>query len=233
VRVAKHGNRAQSSRSGSADVLEALGVDVAAPIDVVERCLDEVGIGFLFAPAFHGATRHVAAARKELGVRTIFNLLGPLTNPAGARHQLIGVYDAALVEPIARALGRLGSERALVVHGDGMDEFATDGASEVAELDGGDVRRYTLRPADFGLADEDPADLAGGDAAFNAAAARAILGGARGAGRSAVVMSAAGALWAAGRGSLSDSARVAERLLDDGSAAALLERLCDCSRRRA
>ncbi len=230
VRVAKHGNRAQSSRSGSADVLEALGVDVAAPVDVVERCLDEVGIGFLFAPAFHGATRHVAAARKELGVRTIFNLLGPLTNPAGARHQLIGVYDAALVEPLARALGRLGSERALVVHGDGMDEFSTDGATEVAELDGGHVRRYTLRPADFGLADEDPAGLAGGDAAFNAGAARAILGGARGAGRSAVVMSAAGALWAAGRGSLGEGARTAERLLDDGSAATLLERLARCSR---
>jgi anthranilate phosphoribosyltransferase len=233
VRVAKHGNRAQSSRSGSADVLEALGVDVAAPVDVVERCLDEVGIGFLFAPAFHGATRHVAAARKELGVRTIFNLLGPLTNPAGARHQLIGVYDGALVEPLARALGRLGSERALVVHGDGMDEFSTDGTTEVAELDGGQVRRFTLTPSDFGLAAEDPAGLAGGDAAFNAAAARTILGGARGAGRSAVVMSAAGALWAAGRGTLAEGARLAEQLLDDGSAATLLERLGECSRRRA
>ena len=226
VRVAKHGNRALSSRSGSADVLEALGVDVAAPVAVVERCLEEVGLGFLFAPAFHGATRHAAAARKEIGVRTVFNLLGPLTNPAGARHQLIGVYDAALVEPMARALGRLGSEHALVVHGDGLDEFSPNGVTEVAELQDGAVDRYQLRPRDFGLADEDPAGLAGGDAAFNAARARAILGGARGAGRSAVVMSAAGA------SGLADGARLAERLIDDGAAAALLERLGECSRRR-
>jgi anthranilate phosphoribosyltransferase len=231
VRVAKHGNRAQSSRSGSADVLEALGVDVAAPVTVVERCLEEVGIGFLFAPAFHGATRHAAAVRREIGVRTLFNLLGPLTNPAGARHQLIGVYDAALVEPMAHALGRLGSERALVIHGGGLDEFAPDGATEVAELRGGEVKRYQLRPRDFGLDDEDPAGLDGGDAEHNAAAARAILGGARGAGRSAVVMSAAGALYAAGKSGLSDGARLAERAIDDGAAAALLERLVACSRR--
>jgi anthranilate phosphoribosyltransferase len=233
VRVAKHGNRALSSRSGSADVLEALGVDVGAPVHAVERCLDEVGIGFLFAPAFHGATRHAAAARKEIGVRTLFNLLGPLTNPAGARHQLIGVYDGALVEPIARALGGLGSEHALVVHGDGLDEFSPNGATEVAELRAGEVKRYQLRPRDFGLADEDPAGLCGGDVACNAAAARAILGGARGAGRSVVVMSAAGALYAAGRSGLRDGARLAERLIDDGSAAAVLERLSECSRRRA
>jgi anthranilate phosphoribosyltransferase len=232
VRVAKHGNRAQSSRSGSADVLEALGVDVDAPVAVVERCLEEIGIGFLFAPAFHGATRHAAAARKEIGVRTIFNLLGPLTNPAGARHQLIGVYDAALVEPMAHALGRLGSEHALVVHGDGLDEFSPNGATEVAELRGGEVKRYQLRPRDFGLGDEDPAGLAGGDAEDNAAAARAILGGATGAGRSAVVMSAAGALYAAGKSGLRDGARLAEQTIDDGAAAALLERLVNHSRRR-
>jgi anthranilate phosphoribosyltransferase len=230
VRVAKHGNRASSSKSGSADVLEALGVDVAAPVAVVERCLDQVGIGFLFAPAFHGATRHVSAARKELGVRTIFNLLGPLTNPAGARHQLIGVYDAALVEPIARTLGKLGSEHALVVHGDGLDEFSPNGPTEVAELVAGEVKRYRLWPRDFGLADEDPAGLAGGDAAFNAAAARAILGGARGAGRSAVVMSAAAALYAADHASLRDGARLAEAAIDDGRAAAVLEKLTHCSR---
>jgi anthranilate phosphoribosyltransferase len=232
VRVAKHGNRAQSSRSGSADVLEALGVDVAAPVDAVERCLDEVGIGFLFAPAFHGATRHAAAARKEIGVRTIFNLLGPLTNPAGARHQLIGVYDSTLVEPMALALGQLGSEHALVVHGDGIDEFSPNGATDVAELRGGEVKRYQLRPRDFGLGDEDPRGLAGGDAEANAAAARAILGGARGAGRSAVVMSAAGALYAAGRSGLRDGARLAEETIDSGAATALLERLVECSRRR-
>ncbi|MGZ3439073.1 MAG: anthranilate phosphoribosyltransferase [Polyangia bacterium] len=232
VRVAKHGNRAQSSQSGSADVLEALGVDVGAPVEVVERCLEEVGIGFLFAPAFHGATRHVAAARKEIGVRTLFNLLGPLTNPAGARHQLIGVYDSALIEPMAHALGRLGSEHALVVHGDGLDEFSPNGATDVAELRAGEVKRYQLRPRDFGLADEDPAGLAGGDAQHNAAAARAILGGARGAGRSAVVMSAAGALYAAGKSGLRDGARLAEQTIDSGAAAALLERLVEHSRRR-
>ncbi|HEY2746441.1 MAG TPA: anthranilate phosphoribosyltransferase [Polyangia bacterium] len=237
VRVAKHGNRAQSSRSGSADVLEALGVDVSAPVAVVERCLDEVGIGFLYAPAFHGATRHVAAARKEIGVRTIFNLLGPLTNPAGACHQLIGVYDAGLVEPMAHALGRLGSEHALVVHGDGLDEFSPNGATEVAELrafGGGavEVKRYQLRPRDFALDDEDPAGLDGGEAQANAEAVRAILGGARGAGRSAVVMSAAGAFYAANKSGLRDGARLAEATIDSGAAAALLDRLIACSRRR-
>jgi anthranilate phosphoribosyltransferase len=232
VRVAKHGNRAQSSRSGSADVLEALGVDVGAPVETVERCLEEVGIGFLFAQAFHGATRHVAGVRRELGVRTIFNLLGPLTNPAGAQHQLIGVYDAALVEPMARALGRLGSVHALVVHGDGSDEFATDAPTEVAEWRAGEVKRYTLAPRDFGLADEPRDGLLGGDAAFNAAAARAILGGQRGAGRNAVVMSAGAALYAAGKSGLRDGARLAETVIDDGRAAAVLERLGDCSRQR-
>jgi anthranilate phosphoribosyltransferase len=230
--VVKHGNRAASSRCGSADVLEALGVDVDAPVEVVERCLEEIGIGFLFAPSFHGATRHAAAARKEIGVRTIFNLLGPLTNPAGARHQLIGVYDAALVEPMARTLLRLGSEHALVVHGDGLDELSPNGPTDVAELRGGEVKRYQLRPRDFGLADEDRDALAGGDAQFNAAAARAILGGARGAGRSAVVMTAAGALYAAGKSGLRDGARLAERMIDEGAASAMLDRLVEHSRRR-
>jgi len=233
VRVAKHGNRAQSSRAGSADVLEVLGVDVAAPVAVVERCLEEVGIGFLFAQAFHGAARHAAAARKEIGVRTIFNLLGPLTNPAGARHQLIGVSDATLVEPMAQALSRLGSVHALVVHGDGIDEFSPSGPTDVAELRGGEVKRYQLVPRDFGLGDEDPKELAGGDAQANAEAARAILGGARGAGRSAVVMSAAAALYAAGTSGLRDGARLAEQAIDSGAATALLARLVACSRRRS
>jgi anthranilate phosphoribosyltransferase len=232
VRVAKHGNRAQSSRSGSADVLEALGVDVSAPVSVVERCLEEVGIGFLFAPAFHGATKHASGPRKEIGVRTVFNLLGPLTNPAGAKHQLIGVYDGALVEPMARALGRLGSEHALVVHGDGLDEFSPRGATEVAELRHGEVKRYKLTPRDFGLDEEDPIGLAGGDARENADKARAILDGAGGAGRSAVVMSAAGALYAANHGGLRDGARTAERAIDSGAARALLNHLVECSRRR-
>jgi anthranilate phosphoribosyltransferase len=232
VRVAKHGNRALSSRAGSADLLEALGVDVAAEVVVVERCLREVGIGFLFAPAFHGATRHASPTRKEIGVRTVFNLLGPLTNPAGAKHQLIGVYDAKLVEPIARALGELGSTHVLVVHGQGgLDEIAPDGPTEVAEWRAGEVKRYRLQPRDFGLADEDPAGLAGGDALENAEAARAILAGKRrGAARSAVVMSAAAALYAAGATGLRDGARRAEQLLDDGSAERLLARLVEASR---
>jgi anthranilate phosphoribosyltransferase len=164
-------------------------------------------------------------------VRTLFNLLGPLTNPAGARHQLVGVYDGALLGLVAEALLRLGSARALVVHGTGgLDELAPDGATEVAELDGGAIRRYRLTPADFGLEALDAAGLAGGDARGNAEAARAILGGARGAARNAVVMSAAAALYVAGVAGLDEGARRAERLLDDGSAAHVLERLVEGSR---
>jgi anthranilate phosphoribosyltransferase len=231
VRVAKHGNRALTSKAGSADLLEALGIQVAAPVEVVERCLAEVGIGFLFAPAFHGATKHASAPRREIGVRTLFNLIGPLTNPAGARHQVIGLYDKKWLEPIAHALGQLGSLRVMVVHGGGMDEIAPAGETEVAELKDGEVRRYRLTPRDFGLDEEDPAGLAGGDAQENAAIARALLGGEkRGAARSAVVMAAAAALHIATNESLYDAARRAEKLLDDGTAAALLSRWAAGSR---
>jgi len=231
VRVAKHGNRAQSSRAGSADLLEALGVQVAAPVEAVERCLEEVGIGFMFAPAFHGATKHAMPVRREIGVRTLFNLLGPLTNPAGARHQVIGLYDVKWLEPIARALGQLGSERVMVVHGGGLDEIAPAGETDVAELHQGEVRLYRLSPRDFGLDEEDPAGLDGGDAAENARIARALLSGERrGAARSAVVMAAAAAIHIATDQSLYEGARLAEKLLDDGSAAALLERWAARSR---
>ena len=232
VRVAKHGNRALSSRSGSADVLEALGVNVSAPTAVVEKCLREVGIGFFFAPAFHGAMRHASGPRKEIGVRTLFNLLGPLTNPAGARRQVIGVYHADRVELVARALSELGSEHALVVHGaGGLDELAPRGETEVAEVKAGALRRYTLTPADFGLADEDPDGLHGGDARENAQVARAVLSGRRrGAARSCVVMGAAAALYTAGQGDLPKGARTAERLLDEGAALRLLDRLIEASR---
>jgi len=233
VRVAKHGNRALSSRAGSADVLEALGVDVGAPPATVARCLREAGIGFLFAPAFHGATRHAAPVRREIGVRTLFNLLGPLTNPAGARHQLVGVYDGALVEPVARALGGLGATRAMVVHGaGGLDEFAPAGETQVAEWRSGEVVRYALRPRDFDLADGDPRDLAGGDAAFNALKARAILDGEPGAARACVVMTAAATLAVAGATGLRDGARRAERAIDDGSARATLALLARLSHAR-
>jgi anthranilate phosphoribosyltransferase len=234
VKVAKHGNRAQSSRSGSADLLEALGVDVSAPVATAERCLAEVGIAFLFSTTFHDATRHAAGARREIKVRTVFNLLGPLTNPAGTKHHLIGVYEAALIDGIARALFDLGSERALVVHGaGGLDELAPAGDSEVAELCRGQIKRYRLSPRDFGLDEQDEAGLEGGDAAANAAITREILaGGRRGAARSCVVMNAAAALYVAGRTNLRDGARLAERLLDDGSAARLLERWAELSRLR-
>jgi anthranilate phosphoribosyltransferase len=199
VRVAKHGNRALSSRSGSADVLEALGIKIGAEVAVLERCLTEAHIAFLFAPAFHAATRHAAAPRKELGTRTIFNLLGPLTNPAGVKNQVVGVYDGAWCEPLARALGLLGARRAFVVHGEGgLDEIAVRGKTRVAEWHEGALKGYELSPADFGLIDEDPAELFGGDAQANAAVVRSVLAGKSGAPRAAAVMEGALALVAAG-----------------------------------
>jgi anthranilate phosphoribosyltransferase len=181
----------------------------------------------LFAPAYHGATKHAAGPRRELGQRTIFNVLGPLTNPAGARRHSIGVFDAAWVEPLARALGELGSERALVVHGaGGYDEIATAGITQAAELADGRVRRLEILPRDFGLEEHDPAGLAGGDAAHNAQAARAILGGASGAGRAAVVMAAAAALVVAGaHDGWHAAARRAEQAIDSGRATEVLDAL--------
>lgn len=176
--VAKHGNRAQSSRCGSADVLEALGVAIDAEPAIVARCIEAAGIGFLFAPRFHAATRHAAGPRRELGTRTIFNLLGPLTNPAGVRHQVVGVYDRRWCEPVAAALGALGVRRAAVVHGaGGIDELAVRGETFVALWDEGAARAVTLSPQSFGADEVDPAGLAGGDAALNAAAIRGVLAG--------------------------------------------------------
>jgi anthranilate phosphoribosyltransferase len=176
--VAKHGNRAVSSRAGSADVLEALGVAVDASPALVARCLDAAGIGFLFAPRFHAATRHAAGVRRELGLRTIFNLLGPLTNPAAVRHQVVGVFAARWCAPVAAALGALGVRRAAVVHGaDGLDEVAVRGPTHVAVVEDGAVRELTVTPRDFGLPEADPAGLAGGDAATNAAVLRLVLAG--------------------------------------------------------
>ncbi|HWP99910.1 MAG TPA: anthranilate phosphoribosyltransferase, partial [Vicinamibacterales bacterium] len=176
VRVAKHGNRSVSSRCGSADVLEALGVRVDAPPAVVERCLAEAGIGFLFAPTFHPSMKHAAPTRRELGIRTAFNLLGPLTNPAGATRQLTGVPRPELTELVARALALLGAERAWVVHGaDGLDEISTTGYTKVSECRDGTVTTFYVHPADAGLPKATAAALAGGDAATNAAIARAVL----------------------------------------------------------
>ena len=199
VRVAKHGNRSVSSQCGSADLFEALGVNVAAPPAVVERCLDEAGIAFFFAPTFHPSMRHAAQTRKELGVRTAFNLLGPLTNPAGAARQLVGVPRPELTELVARSLALLGSERAWVVHGaDGLDEISTTGYTKVSECRDGAVNTFYLHPADFGLPKAAPEELRGGDAADNARDRARILGGERGAARDIVLLNAGASLFIAG-----------------------------------
>ena len=199
VRVAKHGNRSVSSRSGSADVFEALGVNVAAAPAVVERCLEEAGIGFFFAPTFHPSMRHAAQARRELGVRTAFNLLGPLTNPAGATRQLVGVPRPEFTELLARALMLLGSERAWVVHGaDGIDEISTTGYTKISECRDGAVNTFYLHPADVGLPKASPRRSKGGDARENAAIIRRVLAGEPGPARDVVLLNAGAALFIAG-----------------------------------
>src|SRR5688500_891617 len=176
VKVAKHGNRSVSSRCGSADVFEALGVNVAAQPDVVERCLDEAGIAFFFAPTFHPSMRHAAPTRRELGIRTAFNLLGPLTNPAGASRQLVGVPRPELTELVARSLALLGAERAWVVHGaDGLDEISTTGYTKVSECRNGEVNTFYLHPSDIGISKTTPESLRGGDAERNAEIAHEVL----------------------------------------------------------
>lgn len=225
VRVAKHGNRAVSSRSGSADVLEALGVRIDLEPARVARCIREVGIGFLFAPAHHGALRHAAPVRRALGVRTFFNLLGPLCNPAGATHQLVGVYDGARVRQMAEVLGRLGVEGAWVVHGEGgLDEVSPCGPTHVAALEDGEVTTRVVEPADFGLKVASTDALAGGDSEANALIAREVLAGGGGERRAAVVINAAAALVVAGEGDLRVAAERAEAALDSGAASRLLER---------
>src|SRR5918996_2942666 len=200
VPVAKHGNRALSSRAGSADILTALGVNIDTEVALVERSIRGAGIGFMMAPRHHGAMRHVAGARVELGTRTIFNLLGPLANPAGAKRQLMGVFALEWVGPIAHVLGQLGAERAWVVHGaDGLDELSTTGPSHVAELRDGRVRSFEESPEQAGLPRARRDDLRGGDATTNADALRALLDGVRGPYRDIVVLNAAAALIVAGR----------------------------------
>lgn len=221
VAVAKHGNRAVSSRTGSADVLEALGVGIdLAPLDAA-RSIDALGITFLFAPNYHGALRHAVGPRRELGVRTVFNVLGPLTNPAGATRQLLGVYSDALVRTIAEVLLTLGSERAMIVHGhDGMDELTVFDQNHVAELHDGKVREFAVDPAEFGLAHTDRSGVAGGTAAENADKVRAILGGQKGAGRDIVVLNTAAALVVAGESAdLAAGVRRAQQAIDGGDAA--------------
>lgn len=228
ARVAKHGNRALSSRSGSSDVLSALGVDISATTEVQARALDEAGLCFLFAPGYHAATRHAASVRAELGFRTVFNVLGPLSNPAGAKRQLMGVYDPRLIEPLAEVLGRLGSERAWVVHGDGLDELTTTGETLVAQWHEGRLDTFAVRPEDFGLARVDISALRGGDASQNAEALLGVLRGERCAYRDIVLLNAGAALVVAGlRPGLREAITLAGEAIDDGRAMKALQRLRD------
>lgn len=227
VTVAKHGNRSVSSRCGSADVFEALGVNVAASPAVVAACLRDPGLAFLFAPTFHPSMRHAAPIRRELGVRTAFNLLGPLTNPAGASRQLVGVPRPELTELVARALGLLGSTRVWVVHAaDGLDELSTTGYTKVSECRDGILRTFFVHPSDFGLPKATLADLTGGDAADNAEVTRALLRGESGPVRDIVLLNAGASLFIAGAAeSVGAGLTRAAAAIDDGAAAAVLERL--------
>jgi anthranilate phosphoribosyltransferase len=228
LKVAKHGNRAISSRSGSSDVIEALGVTLTADPLIQRRALDEAGICFLFAPAHHGAMRHVAQVREELGFRTIFNLLGPLSNPAGASRQLLGVFDSRWVEPLARALGALGSRRAWVVHGDGLDEITTTGPTQIAEWREGAVRLFTVTPEAVGLPRVARSDLVGGEPAANAAALRALLAGQKGPYRDIVLLNAAAAFLVAETAeTLREGVGMAVRSIDGGAAAGALTALIE------
>jgi len=231
VRVAKHGNRSVSSRCGSADVFEQLGVNVAASPAVVERTLRDAGIAFFFAPTFHPSMKHAGPTRRELGIRTAFNLLGPLTNPAGASRQIVGVPKSELTELLARALLLLGSTRAWVVHGaDGIDEISTTGYTKVSECRDGAVHTFYVHPADFGFQKAAPEDLKGGDAAANAAIVLRILDGERGAPRDVVVLNAGAALFVAGRAdSVSVGVKLAAQALDSGAARATLDRMVQSS----
>lgn len=231
VAVAKHGNRAASSRCGSADVLEALGVRIDLPPEGVARCIEAAGIGFCFAPRFHPAMRHAAAPRREVGVPTIFNFLGPLTNPAGATRQALGVADPAMVELMVEVLGRLGSTHVIAFHGhDGLDELATSGPSHVIELEGGAIRRWILDPAELGLGAAPVEAVAGGTPAENAATVREVLTGAPGPRGDIVALNAAAGLMAAGAAAdMASGLETARRTIDSGAAARSLELLVSAS----
>lgn len=226
VKVAKHGNRALSSKSGAADALSALGVNLEIGPDIIARCIADAGIGFMFAQLHHSAMRHVGPSRVELGTRTIFNLLGPLSNPAGAKRQLLGVFSPAWCQPLAEVLRDLGSETVWVVHGQGMDEIATTGTTEVTALEDGKIRSFQLSPADFGVETATLADLKGGDGKANAEALRAVLSGARNAYRDIALANAAASLVVAGRAeTIAQGMKRATESLESGNAAAALDRL--------
>ncbi|HEX6021554.1 MAG TPA: anthranilate phosphoribosyltransferase [Solirubrobacter sp.] len=233
--VAKHGNRSATGLSGSADVLEALGVRIDLKPDAVARCISEVGFGFMFAPAHHGATRFVVPVRKELAVRTIFNFLGPLTNPAGARRQVIGVSDPNFRETIAGALAKLGAEKALVVSSaDGLDEMSTSGTTHVVEVDGEQLRAYDVVPEDVGLARAQPDQLTGGTPDVNARTTRQIFEGERGPARDLAVLNAGAAIYVSGTvDSLEEGVRAAEAAIDDGRATRALDALVELTQELA
>jgi anthranilate phosphoribosyltransferase len=235
VKVAKHGNRSVSSRCGSADLFEQLGVNISAPAPVVERSLHETNIAFFFAPTFHPSMKHAAPTRRELGIRTAFNLLGPLTNPAGARRQIVGVPRPELADLVARALLMLGADRAWVVHGvDGIDEISTTGYTRVLECRDGNVNAFYVHPAEFGIPKASPADLQGGDAAQNASIVRDVLDGKRGAHRDVVLLNAGAALFVAGAASsVREGIALAASALDGGAVKATLERMARSSQEEA
>lgn len=225
--VAKHGNRSISSRSGSADVLRALGVNIEAEVERVEECLKDAGIGFLFAPMLHGAMKHAAPVRRDIGIRTIFNILGPLTNPAGAKRQLIGVYDPALTDIMAQVLANLGSTHAFVVRGeDGLDEITLTTETKVTELKDGLIRSYHIKPEDYGFARCAPEALRGGDPDMNADIITDVLGGKKGPARDVVILNSAAAIVAgAAAGSIEEGIALAHGSIDSGAAASKLEKI--------
>ena len=234
VRVAKHGNRSVTSKCGSADVMEALGVNINLPPAQLSACLDEVGIAFLFAPAMHSAMKFVQSARRELRLRTVFNLLGPLTNPAHASAQVVGVYSASLVEKLAEALSMLGLHRALVVHGlDGLDEITITGPTRIAEVREGTIRSYAVTPEEFGIGRGTIDDISGGDATANATIIRDVLAGKKSPRRDVVLLNAAAALVAAGKADhLTDALPLASKSIDSGAAAGKLQALVEFTNAR-
>lgn len=227
VPVAKHGNRAASSKSGAADVLTALGVQLSNDPANIARAVREAGVGFMFAPNHHASMRHVASVRVELGTRTLFNIIGPLSNPAGVRRQVLGVYSSSLLTPLAEVLRTLGSERVWLVHGrDGLDELSTAAPSDVVALEDGRIRSFTLSAEEAGLPPASPEDLRGGDPAHNAQALRDVLAGAKTPYRDIAVLNAAAALVVAGKAAdVAEGARIAEKAIDSGAARATLEKL--------
>lgn len=220
VKVAKHGNKAVSSKSGSADVLEALGAKIDLEPEDAGRCIEKVGITFLFAPLYHSAMKNVAGPRKELGTRTVFNILGPLTNPASVRGQVLGVYDGILTRPLARVLLKLGVKRAMVVHGrDGLDEITTTRETIVSEVKDGMIKNYTINPRDFGIPPAKPEEIAGGDSSYNAGVILDVLQGKKGPQRDVVVLNSAAALYVGEVAEdLKEGVQMAQNLIDSGAA---------------